>query len=149
MLQGVGAVAVDPIHNVLVLDGQKGRSRELLLIFDRTADGNVKPKAVIGGPNSKLRSLGGPYALYPPKGEILVSIRGGGDDSGQLASVQSFVGVWSIFDNGDVPPKWTIGGPNGILAMPRGVAIDPKHKTLMVSDKRLNAVLTFYFPEIF
>ena len=33
--------------------------------------------------------------------------------------------------------------------MPRGVTLNPKHKELIVSDKRLNAVLTFYFPELF
>jgi hypothetical protein len=33
--------------------------------------------------------------------------------------------------------------------MPRGVAVIAKHKEVIVSDKRLNAVLTFYFPEIF
>jgi hypothetical protein len=33
--------------------------------------------------------------------------------------------------------------------MPRGIALDPKNKAMMVSDKRLNAVLTFYFPEMF
>jgi hypothetical protein len=33
--------------------------------------------------------------------------------------------------------------------MPRGVALNPKHKELLVSDKRKNAVLTFSFPEMF
>ena len=55
----------------------------------------------------------------------------------------------SIEDNGDVPPRWRVGGPKGVLLMPRGVALDPKHKELIVSDKRLNAVLTFSFPEMF
>ena len=35
------------------------------------------------------------------------------------------------------------------MKKPRGVAFDPKHKEVIVSDMRLNAVLTFYFPEIF
>ena len=30
-----------------------------------------------------------------------------------------------------------------------GVTLDPKNKSLIVSDKRLNAVMTFYFPELF
>jgi hypothetical protein len=33
--------------------------------------------------------------------------------------------------------------------MVRGVALDVKDKSIIVSDKRLNAVMTFYFPEIF
>ncbi len=35
------------------------------------------------------------------------------------------------------------------MKKPRGVALNPKHKELIVSDMRLNTVLTFYFPEIF
>jgi len=42
-----------------------------------------------------------------------------------------------------------LGGPKGVLRMPRGIALDPKHKNMLVSDKRLNAVLTFNFPEMF
>jgi len=59
------------------------------------------------------------------------------------------VGVWSISDNGDLPAHWTIGGPKGVLRMPRGIALDVKNQNIMVSDKRLNAVLTFQFPEVF
>jgi hypothetical protein len=39
--------------------------------------------------------------------------------------------------------------PHGILQMPRGIALDVKNKNMLVSHKRLNAVLTFHFPEIF
>ena len=60
-----------------------------------------------------------------------------------------FVGVWNINDNGNVPPRWTIGGPGGVLQMVRGVAVNAKHKELIVTDKRLNAILTFSFPELF
>jgi len=35
------------------------------------------------------------------------------------------------------------------LRMVRGVNLDPKNKSVIVTDKRLNAVLTFYFPEMF
>jgi len=94
-----------------------------------------------------LSRIGGPHAVYPPTGRIIVSIRGNIDE--ELASDESFVGVWNINDNGDVPPRWTIGGPQGVLQMVRGVAVNPKHKELIVTDKRLNAILTFYFPELF
>lgn len=141
------AVAVDTVHNVVVAEGRVGRQPEFL-IFNRTDDGAVQPKATIGGPKSRFRSLGGPFAVYPPKGEIIASIRGGGEYA-ELASDESFVGVWSISDHGDVPPKWTVGGPYGVMQMPRGITLDPKNKSMIVSDKRLNAVLTFYFPEMF
>ena len=31
----------------------------------------------------------------------------------------------------------------------RGVALDPENKSVIVTDKYLNAILTYYFPEIF
>ena len=147
---GASALAVDPVHNLLIVGG---RNREAagsrLLIFNRTDEGNVKPKAIIGGPKSGLAHISGPFAVYPPKGQIIVSVRGSSSESNEMSSDECFVGVWSIQDNGDVPPRWTIGGPKGILRMVRGVDLDPKNKSVIVTDKRLNAVLTFYFPEMF
>jgi len=134
-------VAVDPVNNVLVVvAGREFR------IFNRTDQGTAEPRAVIGGPNSGFHGLGGPFAIYPPKGWIIATVRGA---TGELASDRSYVGVWSIHDNGDVPPRWRFGGPNGVLRMPRGVALDPANKNVIVSDKRLNAVLTFRVPEIY
>jgi hypothetical protein len=146
-LRGDAPLAVDPVNNLLIV-GAGGRGNARLLIFNRTDSGNVKPKAVIGGPKTRINAFGGPFAVYPAKGEIIVSVRGPGPYA-ELASDEAFVGVWSINDNGDVPPKWVIGGPHGILQMPRGIALDVKNKNMLVSDKRLNAVLTFHFPEIF
>ncbi|HTD45063.1 MAG TPA: hypothetical protein VK687_12820, partial [Bryobacteraceae bacterium] len=147
MLRGDAPLAVDPVNNLLIV-GAGGRGNARLLIFNRTDSGNVKPRAIIGGPKSRINAFGGPFAVYPAKGEIIVSVRGPGPYA-ELASDEAFVGVWSINDNGDVPPKWVIGGPHGILQMPRGIALDVKNKNMLVSDKRLNAVLTFHFPEIF
>ena len=59
------------------------------------------------------------------------------------------MGIWSINDNGNVAPRWMIGGPRSGLKKPRGVALDPENKEVIVADMRLNAVLTYYFPEIF
>jgi hypothetical protein len=134
-------VAVDPVNDLLIVVG----SNEFR-IFNRTDQGDAKPKAVIGGPNSGFHGLGGPFTVYPPKGWIIATVRGG---DGELASDRAYVGVWSIRDNGDVPPRWRFGGPNGILRMPRGVVLDPANKSAIVSDKRLNAVLTFHVPELF
>jgi hypothetical protein len=33
--------------------------------------------------------------------------------------------------------------------MPRGVVLDAKNQSVIVSDKKLNAILTFRVPEIF
>jgi hypothetical protein len=131
-------LTVDPINNVLIASGGNG-----LRIYDRTASGNAMPRGVISGPNS-LASGASKLTNYPPKGWILAGVKMGGRHD-----AQDFVGVWSIHDNGDVAPRWTVGGPNGLLGDVRGVAVDAKNKSLIVADKTLNAVLTFHVPEIF
>lgn len=59
---GAGVVAIDPIHNLLIAIGGRGTTpnRNQILIFDRTASGNTKPKAIITGPDSMLTNLVGP-----------------------------------------------------------------------------------------
>src|SRR4030095_10229576 len=58
-----------------------------------------------------------------------------------------WIGGWSQDDVGDVPPRYTLA--KGHLYMPRGLTLDPKKKTVIVSDKYTNAVLTFSLPELF
>ncbi len=145
---GADAAAVDPVHNRLIVTGWEGRREEqktMILIFNRTDQGNVKPRAIIGGPKTGLTGTFG-VRVYAPGGWILVGMPGP-DYSGPHDP--SFVGVWSVDDNGDVAPRWTIGGPYGILKQPRGIDFDPKNKTVIISDKVLNAVLTYSLPEIF
>ncbi len=134
-------VAVDPIHDLLIYaSGSEFR------IFDRVANGNAKPKAIIGGPKSGYRGMG-PIAVYAPTGMILASSRVGPGTGRTRAADEGYVGVWSINDQGDVPPRWTIG--KGLLRVPRGVALDPEGKNMVVSDKIGNRILTFHLPEIF
>ena len=149
-LRGAQAVAVDAVSNLLVVAvGNQRRRGEgptgSLLIFNRTDSGNVKPRAVITGPKTGIIRFN-QIRVYPPKGWIIATQPGPRDDQEPEGT---FVGVWSINDNGDVPPRWKIGGPKSTLKKPRGVALDPKHKELIVADMRLNSVLIYYFPEIF
>jgi hypothetical protein len=145
----VDADAVDYVNNVVIASSDaytfsQGKPPKLL-IFNRTDDGDVTPKGVIAGPKTMLTGTFGIRA-DPAKGLVLVCMNGPvtvGPYEG------AFVGVWSINDSGDVPPRWTIGGPNQSLKQPRGVDLDVKNKSVVVSDKVLNSVLTYYFPEIF
>ncbi len=150
-LEAPDRVAVDAMNNeiydlLIVAAGGGGGDREgggtRFLVFDRTANGNVKPKMTLRGP----RSMGGPFAIYPPKKLIFATNRPLGE---ALAGDDSYLGVWSYEKSSDGPPLWTIGGPNGILQMPRGVTLDVKNKSIIASDKRLNSVLTFRVPELF
>jgi len=147
-LKNIGGVAVDPVHDLLIAGIQfrgEGTPPGALLVFERTASGNTKPRSMVRGPKSGIvRAL--QLALYPQKGWIVVA-QAGRDD--QMEPEGVFIGVWSINDNGDVPPRWKLGGPQSTLKKPRGIALNPRHKELIVADMRLNSVLTYYFPELF
>jgi hypothetical protein len=131
------AVAVDTLHNLLVVSAtplgaapDSERSSEIA-VFDRTAAGNAKPLRVITG-------IGGTQniAVFPDRGWI-------------LAVGASYVGAWRLEDSGRAAPRYTIGGPNGRLVDPRGVTIDVKNQHVIVTDKYLNAVLTYSVPQLF
>jgi DNA-binding beta-propeller fold protein YncE len=60
-----------------------------------------------------------------------------------------FIGVWNITDSGDVPPSAIIKGPFSQLLHPTGLAINPKHGEIYVSDSVRNGIFTFVMPQIF
>ena len=159
---GASAVAVDPVNNLLVVAGSRRgargqgtrssnddedggqRSPSHLLVFKRTAEGNARPLRVITGPKTLLVNTKN-VRVHPPTGFILIARDGTeGPEDGI-----SFVGVWSIHDDGDVAPRWTIGGPGGMLSKPRGLDLDPANETVIISDKDLNGAVTYHVPEIF
>ena len=135
--------AVDP-SNDLYIGMEGGRDGAELQIYDRQSD-SPDPIRVISGPNTMLAN-GNEQRIRVHNGWILVA-----HDGVQIRNPthQSFVGIWSVYDEGDVPPRWTIGGPNRMLVKPRGVEVDAKNQAIIVSDKHLNAVLTYHVPELF
>jgi hypothetical protein len=152
-LLGADAITVDPVHNLLIVAGPQPRGRVeagasgvakgQVLIFNRTDSGNVKPRAVIAGPKTNI-SRPWLMANYPPKELFVLTVT-----TPERNSPANFVGVWSEHDNGDAPPRWTIGGPNQLLRQVRGIALIPESKDVVVSDKYVNAVMTYHFPEMF
>ena len=85
--------------------------------------------------------------MQPKNGWIVITQM----TSGEIPQPKgTFVGAWSINDNGDLPPRLKIEGkPSHIMKKPHGIALDPNRNEVVIADMRLNAVLTFYFPEIF
>jgi hypothetical protein len=131
-----GRLTVDPIHDLLI-----GSAGDGLKIYRRSASGNEKPLRVITHESAKEVGL---LTTNPQSGMIFGAVRPGG-----RYEKEDFVGVWSVFDNGNAPPRWTIGGPGGLLSDTRGVAVDPKNKFVIVSDKTVNGILSFHVPEAF
>ena len=146
--RGHPLVGVDPVNDLLIVgstggegggrdsDSEGARGRGALLIFERTASGNTKPKAVIQGPNTAFGGVG-QIQTYPPKGWIIAGALGGG------------IGAWSIHDTGDAPPRWKIPVRQITGVAPSGVAVDPVHKELIIASGAWNVLLTFSWPEIF
>jgi len=133
-----GRVGIDPVRNLVVVSGGNR-----LRIYDRTAVGKAAPRGVITLPAGPGRTNTGLMRINPDNGLIYVGVGIGGRHE-----AADYVGVWSVYDNGEVPPRFTIGGP-GLLQDVRGVAIDIRNKNVIVTDKTLNSILTFNVPEAF
>ncbi len=122
---GGGPVAVDSSTGTLVVS-----TRRRLLMFDVTANGDVKPKRVVDGPDT----AGGMFvAAY--NGLVL------------SRTSDNAIGVWTVNDNGAVPPRFKIG--KGVVVEGRGLTVDAKNQSVIATDKDLNAVLTWRVPEVF
>ena len=141
-----GGIVVDAVHNLLILgSGGNNRNPGGIRIYNRTASGKTPPLRQIKGPKSGIvRAL--QMQVIPSTGWIVVTQPG---ESGTFDPGGTFVGIWSINDNGDVPPRWKLAGPKSTLIKPRGVAVIPRSKEVLVADMSLNAVLVYSFPEIF
>jgi DNA-binding beta-propeller fold protein YncE len=121
-----GNLAVDTVHDLLVLTGNG------IQIFDRAAGGDAKPlRRIEGG--------GGAVRVHSQTGMIVTTMRD--RENGP------YIGVWNVNDNGKVSPRWTVG--KGMLKETRGITVDPKNKTIIVSDKLLAGVLTYSLPQMF
>jgi len=136
--QGFPYVAIDPVRNLLVVG-----TRASLMIFDRTASGNAKPRAVIAGPKTGLAegatAAGGNPIKISPKGFIV----GGCAPRGSVCA-------WDIADKGDVSPRWRIPVQQiAGLGLAGQLTIDPIHKELIVPNGARNVIMTFSWPEIF
>jgi hypothetical protein len=160
MLKNARSMAVDAVRNLIAVTSRNG-----MLIFNRTDNGNVKPRAIIKGP-------GGNFRLLESKGYIVAASGGGGDGDGdgggrggagargagggdnENATTRrsgSVIRVWSITDNGNVPPLFELRNPNG---GPGGggnrVALNPKEKEVVLGGAGIPESVEIYsFPEIF
>jgi hypothetical protein len=158
---GALTVTADPAHDLLLVTGMSGGPSGVL-IFSRTASGNTKPLRIItGGPKSGNADLGRPHmvpgtTLFVANSRLLVQNE---DATGRSrasrdfteleerrtedrSESRSFIGAWSIYDNGDVPPRWAIAHEGG-----GNLAVDAKNKTVIVASR--TAIMTYSFPEIF
>ena len=159
-IRNIYGMSVDSVHNVIVVANRVdlgGReSSDGILIFNRTDSGDVAPRAVIAGPRTgiiKIRQV----VVDEERGQIFATIKNNFENyeftderpSPWNPDKTGFIGVWSIDDNGDVPPRGVIKGPATGLIWPAGVAINPKNREVYTIDSVSNALFMFHMPELF
>jgi 6-phosphogluconolactonase (cycloisomerase 2 family) len=131
----VPAVRVDAVHNLLLIPSGGGNGGGAkVLVFDRTASGNARPRAVIKGPVRQ----GNQFEVYGPTQLMITHSR-------------DTIEVWRIPSSGESsePPLYRIPAPIGKASSDTGIALDPVHKEVIIASSAGNAILTFSVPEIF
>lgn len=129
-------VVVDPINNLLVVGNTQDPKG--LLIFGRTDEGDMAPRAIISGARM-TGNLGVKWFTIYPEGKRIFGVVKGQD---------SFVGVWKYSDNGDVAPWVMLKGSR--LISPAGIAFDPDTQEVFIEGGgRPGAVLVYHLPEFF
>ncbi|HEX9367712.1 MAG TPA: hypothetical protein VF921_13870 [Vicinamibacterales bacterium] len=159
-IRNIYGMTVDSVHNLIVVANRVdlgGRaSEDGILIFNRTDTGDVAPRAVIAGPRTgiiKIRQV----VVDEERGQIFATIKNNFENyafeqerpSPWDPDKTGFIGVWSITDNGDVPPRGVIKGPATGLVWPAGVAINPANHEVYAIDSVSNALFMFNMPELF
>lgn len=155
-LDEVRGVAVDPVRNLIVVSSRSRTGTTGLFIFNRTDDGDVAPRAIIGGPRTgilRIRQID----IDPEQGKIFVAVKNNKESYRFEAPSPSpwnpdepgFIGVWDITDNGDVPPRAVIKGPASGLIWPAGVALNSKGREIYTIDSVRNGMFSFFMPELF
>jgi hypothetical protein len=160
-ISSIFGLTVDPVRNLIFVANRIERpnsrdSDDGILVFNRTDNGDVAPRAAIGGPKTgivKIRQM----VADPERGQIFVSVKNNREfyehehthPTPWDPDHTGFIGVWSVTDNGDVPPRGVIKGPASGLVWPAGVAINPLTKEVYAIDSVSNAMFTFFMPELF
>jgi hypothetical protein len=159
-IRNIYGITVDSVHNLIIIGNRVdlgGReSEDGILIFNRTDTGDVAPRAVIAGPRTgiiKIRQV----VVDEERGQIFATIKNNFENydpeqerpSPWNPDKTGFIGVWSIDDNGDVPPRGVIKGPATGLVWPAGVAINPRDREVYAIDSVSNALFMFTMPELF
>jgi hypothetical protein len=98
-MPGYGAY-VDAVHNeIFIVEGRDRPGEEYILVFPRTATGDVAPIRVIKGPDTMLKNARS-MAVDPIRNLIAVT-----SNNGML--------IFNRTDNGNVKPRAIIKGPGG------------------------------------
>ena len=161
-------LTVDVAHDEIIADS----GDDSIVVFPRTATGDVEPIRRIGGPRTHISNVAPRATIAGPhtgiikirqvvadeqRSQIFATIKNNFENyefdqerpSPWNPDKTGFIGIWSITDNGDVPPRGVIKGPATGLVWPAGVAINPNNHEVYAIDSVSNALFMFRVPEFF
>ncbi len=138
------------------VEGIGRHSDDAILVFNRTDNGDPKPKTKISGPHTGIIKIRQVF-VDEERGLIYATIKNNFEaynyndprPSPWDPNKTGFIGVWNIDDDGDVPPRAVIKGPATGLVWPAGVAMSAKHQEIYAIDSVSNALFMFKMPEFF
>jgi hypothetical protein len=132
---------IDPVRNLLITSDPRG-----VVVLDRRATGNARPRAIIPGPTTGYAQ----FALSPA-GFVITN-----HDPGTIEAWDIEEGL-RLFENargtekpvlrptfrikGQIPRTHQTGGP--------GIALNPAQNEILISDAARNHIWTFVVPEAF
>lgn len=167
-LHQIVGIAVDHAHDKIVVSTYSRTGGVTgLLVFDRTASGDVAPVGIITGPRTGIHrprqiavdtQTGNIYVAcinneYLPPYNVDKPREGLSQDvdipSPWNAGKEGFIGVWNVADNGDVAPRSVIRGRSTGIVHPAGVAFDAANGEVIALDSVWNGFFTFLRPELF
>jgi DNA-binding beta-propeller fold protein YncE len=161
-MASVYGLGVDPKRNlILAANHVEGRGREGtgvrgILFYNRTDEGDVAPRQVIAGPRTGILWIR-QIEVDPEHGKVFVAVKNNieiYDFEKRILSPwdpdkPGFIGVWNLTDDGDVPPRAVLKGPNSRILWPAGVALNPRDGELYTIDSVSNSLYMFSVPEFF
>ena len=167
-LHQIVGIAVDHVRDKIVVSTYSRTGGVTgLLVFDRTASGDVAPVGTITGPATGIHrprqiavdtGTGNiyvacinneylpPYNVDKPREGLSLDVD---IPSPWNTGKEGFIGVWNVADDGDVRPRSVIRGRSTGIVHPAGVAFDSVHGEVIALDSVWNGVFSFLRPELF
>ncbi len=142
-------IIVDPVNGeiILAIEGDDEAVPPIppaLLVFSRTASGNVAPIRKIEGPTTQLLR---PRQLQhdTDRDEIVLADRGLTQEF--IFDTPGGILIWDRTASGDAPPKRILRGPVSQLTGPRSVYVDMVNDEIGAGDTTSHAI--FVYPRDF
>ena len=183
LFRDIIGIAVDAKSNLILASTRSTDGFSGILMFERTANGNVAPLRKIGGPMTGALGAFRQLKVDAERGMVYLAVqsyrrasatpqkaadlysneeslkrlrdleatrrRSGDRSTRDPFTSAGFIGAWRLTDDGDIPPRLIIRGPDVGAGGFAGVAFSAKHGELYGVSGGLNGYAAWLVPEFF